>query len=113
MKTLSCPGMTLTVAESDRCRANMANVRHSRPNSGIGFAIKALKIFEVVPFSLGSGERERETTDYEPLREGERDNRLRARPHLVASGNDLGAHRQQHLPMTNEIRKLRGGGCFL
>jgi len=39
-----------------RCRANMAHVRQSRPDSGLGFQVKVLKPFKVVPFSLGSGD---------------------------------------------------------
>ena len=34
----------------------MAHIRQSRPDSGIGFHVKVLKTFQVVPFSLGSGE---------------------------------------------------------
>jgi len=35
----------------------MAHIRQSRPDSGLGFRVKVLKIFQVVPSSLGSGER--------------------------------------------------------
>jgi len=38
-----------------RCRANMARKRQSRPDFGLGFQVKVLKTFEVVPSSLGSG----------------------------------------------------------
>jgi len=38
-----------------RCRANMAHVRQSRPDSGIGFQVKVPEMFQVVPCSLGSG----------------------------------------------------------
>ena len=34
---------------------NMAHPRQSRPDSGLGFQIKVLKTFKVVPYSLGSG----------------------------------------------------------
>ena len=33
----------------------MAHVRQSRPDSGLGFQIKMLATFEIVPNSLGSG----------------------------------------------------------
>ena len=33
----------------------MAHIRQSRPDSGLGFHVKVLKIFQVVPSSLGSG----------------------------------------------------------
>ena len=33
----------------------MAYIRHSRPDSGLGFQVKVLQIFLVVPFSLDSG----------------------------------------------------------
>ena len=38
-----------------RCRATMAHVRQSRPDSGTGFQAKVLKTFQVAPSSLGSG----------------------------------------------------------
>jgi len=38
-----------------RCRANMAHVRQSRPDSGLGSQVKDLKPFQVVPSSLVSG----------------------------------------------------------
>ena len=38
-----------------RCRANMAHIRQPRPDSGIGFQVKVLKPFSVVPSSLGRG----------------------------------------------------------
>ena len=37
-----------------RCRANMAHIRQSRPDSGLGFQVHVLTLFEVVPSSLGS-----------------------------------------------------------
>jgi len=40
-----------------RCRANMAHVTQSGPDSGPGFQVKHLKSFYVVPFSLGIGPR--------------------------------------------------------
>jgi len=33
----------------------MAHIRQSRPDSGLGFQVKVLKIFYVVLFSLGLG----------------------------------------------------------
>ena len=38
-----------------RCRANVAQTRQSRPDSGPGFQAKALRRFLDVPSSLGSG----------------------------------------------------------
>ena len=40
-----------------RCRANMAHSRESRPDSGPGFQVKALKMSCHVGSSLGSGTR--------------------------------------------------------
>ena len=42
-------------AFGDPCRANVAHVRQSRPDSGLGFQVNVLKITRVVPSSLGSG----------------------------------------------------------
>ena len=42
-----------------RCRANVAHVRQSRPDSGLGFQAIVLKTLSVVPSSLGSGPRKR------------------------------------------------------
>jgi len=39
----------------DRCRANVAHIRQSGPDSGHGFKAKVHKIFVVVPSSVGSG----------------------------------------------------------
>jgi len=33
----------------------MAHIRQSRPDSGLGFQVKVLKTFQVVPSSLESG----------------------------------------------------------
>ena len=38
-----------------RCRANMAHVRQSRPDSGLDFQVKVFKTLSVVPPSLESG----------------------------------------------------------
>ena len=38
-----------------RSRANMAHIRHSRPDSGRDFQARDLKTFQVVPSSLGTG----------------------------------------------------------
>jgi len=37
-----------------RCRANMAHMRQSRPDSGLGFQVKVLETFELASSSLGS-----------------------------------------------------------
>ena len=41
-------------AECVRCRENMARVRQSRPDSGLGFQVKVLETFQVVSSSLGN-----------------------------------------------------------
>ena len=38
-----------------RCRANMAHIRQSRPDSGRGFQVEVLKTYQVVPSSRRSG----------------------------------------------------------
>ena len=40
---------------SNRFRANMAHTRQSRPDSGLGFQVKLVKPYQVVPSLLGSG----------------------------------------------------------
>ena len=47
---------------STRCQENMAHIRESRPDSGqsrpdssLGFQVRALETFDVVPSLLGSG----------------------------------------------------------
>ena len=40
-----------------RCGTNSAHARQSRPDSGLGFQVKVLTTFVVVPSSLGSGRR--------------------------------------------------------
>jgi len=42
----------LKMCEASRCRANSAQIRQSRPDSGLGFQVKFLKIVYVFP--LGS-----------------------------------------------------------
>ena len=37
------------------CRENMAHIRLSRPDSGLGFQVKISQIFQSIPSSLGSG----------------------------------------------------------
>ena len=37
------------VKRGRRCRANMAHMRQSRPDSGLGFQVKVLQTFKVVP----------------------------------------------------------------
>ena len=39
---------------TSRCRANMAHIRHSRPDSGLGFQVEVLQTFYDVLSSLGS-----------------------------------------------------------
>ena len=39
----------------ERCLANIAHVRQSGPDSGLGFQVKGLKTFSGVSASLGSG----------------------------------------------------------
>jgi hypothetical protein len=50
------PGRTWRLCQY-RCRMNMAHLRQSRPDSGVGFQEKIFKPFQVVPSSLGSGVR--------------------------------------------------------
>jgi len=38
-----------------RCRANIAHIRKSWPDSGLSFQVKVLKTFKVVPSSLRGG----------------------------------------------------------
>jgi len=46
----------------------MAHIRQPRPESGLGFQVKDLEIFSVVPSALGSGEEEGTTCKpLEPL----------------------------------------------
>ena len=40
---------------SVRWRAKMAHVRQSRPDSGLGFQVKILKMVSMVPYSFASG----------------------------------------------------------
>ena len=42
-----------TFPRSIRCRANMAHIRESRPDSGLGFGVKVRKPFLIVPTLLG------------------------------------------------------------
>ena len=39
----------------NRCRANVARMKQSRPDSGIGCQVKVLSTFQVVTSSIGSG----------------------------------------------------------
>ena len=43
-----------TRVQGVHCRANMAHVRQSRPDSGLGFQVEVLQSFLVVPSSLCS-----------------------------------------------------------
>ena len=53
---------SVTPISTHRCQANMAQIRQTRPDSGLGFQVKVLKTFEVVPPSLGSGTQVAERT---------------------------------------------------
>ena len=44
-----------TMSSSSCCGANMAHVKQSKPDSGLGFHVKALAVVQGVPSSLGSG----------------------------------------------------------
>ena len=48
-------GTYKTVSHIRQSRPNMAHIRQSRPDSGRGFQAKVLKLFQVVPSSLGRG----------------------------------------------------------
>ena len=50
---LGSVGLGLPLRMKVRCRTNMAHVRQSRPDSGLGFPVKVLKTFEVFPSSRG------------------------------------------------------------
>ena len=52
---LTHPGSVCTRKMPNRCRPNLAHIRQSRPDSGLGFQVKVLKIFQDVPSSLESG----------------------------------------------------------
>ena len=52
------PGEFLRDEGSSRFRADMAHIRQSRPDSGLGFQVKVLKTCYVALFSLRSGARE-------------------------------------------------------
>ena len=39
----------------DRCRTNVAHIRQSSPDSGLGLKAKVFKTYEVIPFLLDSG----------------------------------------------------------
>ena len=39
----------------DHSRANVAHIRQSRPDSGLGFQVQVLETYERVPSSLGKG----------------------------------------------------------
>ena len=49
----TAPGVP--ASQHSRCRANVAHTRQSRPDYGPGLKAKALKTFQVLPSSLGSG----------------------------------------------------------
>jgi len=50
-----------------RCRAKMAQIRQSRPDSGRDFPMKVINTFEVVPSSLGSRHPKRAFTRWDAL----------------------------------------------
>ena len=50
---VSAPGARVSIR--GRCRANMAYIRQSRPDSGLGFQVKVVEAFQLVLSSLGSG----------------------------------------------------------
>ena len=41
------------MAKAKPLSANIAHIRHSRPDSGLALQVKVLKIFEAFPSSLG------------------------------------------------------------
>ena len=51
----SFPGsQALAPGNIHRCRANIVHIRHSRPDSGLGFQVEFRETFQVVASSLGS-----------------------------------------------------------
>ena len=53
-RTMPRPEWIRTWKSSAECRANMAHIRQSRPDSGFGFHIRVLQTFQGVPLLLGS-----------------------------------------------------------
>ena len=45
--------LVAVIPHPHRCRANLAHVSQSRPDSGLGFQVNVLEIVQVVPSSLG------------------------------------------------------------
>ena len=62
--------ITILDATGYHCRANMAHVRQSGPDSGLGFQVFVIKTFKDVPSSLGRGERPRSVMREETRRAG-------------------------------------------
>ena len=50
-----CEVVTWCASALPRCRAHSAHVRQSRPDSCLGFHVKVLKTFNLVPSSIGRG----------------------------------------------------------
>ena len=48
-------GDVVVLLRPGRRRANMAHIRQSRPDSGLGVQVKVLETFQIVPSSLRSG----------------------------------------------------------
>ena len=48
-------GVSSGRAAGTRYRANIAHVRQSRPDPGLGLLVKFIKIFQVVAYSVGGG----------------------------------------------------------
>ena len=48
-------GVRFHPPEVEGCRVNMAYIRQSRPDSGLGFQVEFLETLHGVPSSLGSG----------------------------------------------------------
>ena len=43
------------ICRLERFRANVVHIRQLKPDAGLGFRVKVLKTFQVVPYSVGSG----------------------------------------------------------
>ena len=55
IQSVSQPGSCFIQDYTSHCRVNVAHIRQSRPDSGLGVRIKVLQTFGVVALSLGSG----------------------------------------------------------
>ena len=55
VESQACPTQALRLVSKRRCRANLAHIRQSRPDSGLGFRLTVRKPFQLASSSLASG----------------------------------------------------------